>query len=513
VSGRRTKIGFRRGGRAREAVRVRRLFPLAVACALAAAGACSNDRLRSSGEQVEAVSGNPGVGQDLPGVDRADGGTGATFGSAAPFQVDSFDQQQIQKVDILWIISDSGAMQAKQDRVKANFLSFMRFLQQQKTDFHLGVITADVFNPKESGRLVNAAGLAAPWIDSTSANPDVAFVANASVGTSRSYDVKPLFAGMLALTPPLSPASPASPDAGAANCANGAGGLTCFLRSDAPLYVVIVADHEDNSCAPINASSREGCDDAAASLTGYGAIDYWTRFYSGIKGPGGQVKVAAIVASAAQHYDCAGTFAQLCTKYGIEGAGKCGGAAAPNCNLGTNASHPCCQALRACYNDLTLRAPYCTFSNVVNAAGSAAVAPYYTISGSIEGCVSAPADGGVPDFAAWSAARTTQVALATGGVATSICEQDYTPALAKLGLQAAGLRGEFPLSRIPIGTSLSLTVDGVTQPQAGGAYPWTWVGCESQAALNVIRFAAPPPAGSKVVVSYNVEVRGLGTCP
>jgi hypothetical protein len=29
----------------------------------------------------------------------------------------------------------------------------------------------------------------------------------------------------------------------------------------------------------------------------------------------------------------------------------------------------------------------------------------------------------------------------------------------------------------------------------------------------VVRFSTPPPAGSKVVVSYNVNVRGLGACP
>jgi hypothetical protein len=127
----------------------------------------------------------------------------------------------------------------------------------------------------------------------------------------------------------------------------------------------------------------------------------------------------------------------------------------------------------------------------------------------------------VPEFAAWSAQRTTQVALGTGGVATSICQSDYTPALAKLGLQAAGLRSDFPLSRFPIATSVVVQISGVNQPPTGGAYPWTYVGCESpppttpqpHAPANVIRFSTPPVAGAKVVVSYNVNVRGLGACP
>ena len=498
---------------------MRRVAPALAVLALAAlvivSAACGNDRLRQAGEQVEAVSGNPGVGQGLPGVDRADGGPDSgSFGSAAPFQVDSFDQQQVQKVDILWIISDSGAMQAKQDRLKVNFDSFINFLVQQKTDFHLGVVTADVFNTKESGRLVNAAALPQPWIDANTPNPVVAFRTNATVGTAGSYDVKPLFAGMLGLTAPLSPGSPGT---GAANCTSTA----CFLRADAPLFVVIVADHEDNSCAPLDATSREGCDNAAATLNGFGPVEYWTRFYSGAKGPGGQVKVAAIVATENTHYECATVFSGLCTKYDIGNASKCGGAAAPNCNLSQNAAHPCCVALRQCRDDLALRAPYCTYSNINDVANTHAAAPYYQIGSFINGCLSYPAAGGAPEFAAWSAQRTTAVAIATGGVATSICQSDYTPALAKLGLQAAGLRSDFPLSRSPIATSVVVQIGGANQPPTGGAYPWAYVGCESpppagplpHPPANVVRFSTPPPAGSKVVVSYNVNVRGLGACP
>ena len=509
---------------------MRRLAPLLVLLPAAAlvAGACGNDKLRRAGETVEAVSGNPAVGQGLPGVDRLDGGADSgVFGSAAPFQVDQFDQQQVSKVDILWVISDSGAMKAKQERVKANFVAFMYFLQQQKTDFHLGVVAADVYDSRQSGRLVNAAGLPVPWIDANTPNPAVAFLANASVGTGGSYDIKPLFAGMLSLTPPFSPVTPDSPDAGAANCANTASGPQCFLRPDAPLYVVILADHEDNSCAPI-AATTEGCYNAAATLNGYGAIEYWTRFYSGAKGAGGSVKVSAIVATESTHYECAAVFAHLCDPYNISTA--CGGAA-PNCNIGSS-NDPCCSSLRACYNELVLRAPYCRFAIVTDAAGAHAAAPYYQISSYIDGCVSAAADGGVADFAAWGAQRTTAVALATGGVATSICESDYTPALARLGLQAAGLRSDFPLSRAPVPSSLVVQVAGAAMPPPAAGWicppsnlspqpPVCYLGCENppppgplpHPPANVLRFAAPPAAGAKVSVSYNVNVRGLGACP
>lgn len=502
------------GAPGRDAAGVRRalaLFALLLPL-LVVAGACGNDRLRRAGEQVEVASGTPTVGTGLPGVDRADGGDGGTiFGSAAPYQVDSFDQQQVQKVDILWVIDNSFSMQAKQDRVKANFVSFMQFLTDQQIDYHLGVVTTDTYSGKESGRLVNNAALAKPWIDLAAGNPQVAFVANASVGTGGTSDEKPLFAAMQALTPPLSPATPKLPDAGAANCAGLAdGGIECFLRPEAPLYTIIVSDEEDSSCAPIN-SANEGCDNAAATLSGYGSIEYWSRFFSGIKGLGGTSRVAAIVANDSSAHDCAATFGRWCDRYGANT--KCTGAQ-PDCHLGTNAANPCCAALRACSADLQEKAQYC-FLNLTPASGPTTS---YSIGGSWTGCVANAADGGI-DFTAYTADRTARVAEATGGIATSICQTDYTPALAKLGLQASGLRSDFPLSRAPIPSSVAVLVNGVQVAQ--GATTWSYVGCESppppgpspHPPANVVRFESPPAAGAKVAVSYNVNVRGLGACP
>jgi len=474
---------------------------------LIVAAACGQDQLQRANDNVTVVGGTPSVSGGLPGVDRLDAGVdgGPIFGQAAPYQVDSFQQQTIQKVDILWIISNSGAMQAKQDQLKANFVSFMQFLVAQQIDFHLGVITTDVYDPQQSGRLINAAGLSAPWIDSSTPNPIVAFAANASVGTAGSHDVMPFLAGMLALTPPLTPTTPASPDAGAANCANGTNGPECFLRPDAALYVVILSDHEDNSCGPI-AVSTEGCDDATAALSGYGDIDYWTRFYSGLKGADGSVKVAAIASTQDDTFQCDTTFAHLCDQNNVSTVCS---AASPNCNVGSG-SDPCCLALHACYNELNLVAPYCRFANLVDPTASHAVPPYYQISSYIEGCLTYAADGGV-DASAWTAPRITQVALNTAGVATSICEENYTPALADIGLQAAGLRTAFPLSRAPIDGSLTVTVDGTAVLPSSTT--WQWIRCSGPSPANEVDFTSPPAPGAEIAVGYSVDVGGLGSCP
>ncbi|MBS2023834.1 MAG: hypothetical protein JST92_15630 [Deltaproteobacteria bacterium] len=463
-------------------------------------GACGNDKIRRAGEQVEVVSGTPTVGTGLPGVDRADAGAdGGQFGSAAPFQVDNFAQQSVQKVDILWVIDNSTSMQAKQNRVKDNFLSFMQFLTQQHIDYHLGVVTTDTYDPAQSGRLVNLAKLPKPWIDSSAADPKSAFVANASVGTSGSGDEKPLLGAMLALTPPLPPATPAST---AGNCeAVSDGGTECFIRQDAPLYTIIVSDEEDSSCSPI--SNAEGCDNAQATLSGYGSIEYWSRFFSGIKGLGGTSRVAAIVANESDTHDCGQAFGSYCDLYQVNT--KCAGAQ-PDCHLSSNGSNPCCAALKACHDDLFDKAQYC-FLNLVPQSGPTTS---YTITGSWPGCIARDTDGGVA-FTGYSADRTTKVAQATGGIATSICDADYTPALAKLGLQASGLRSDFPLSRAPLAGAVDVRVDGAEVAQGAGT--WSYVKCENHLPANVVRFVTPPVPGSKVTVSYNVDVRGLGACP
>ncbi len=512
---RRSKIRVSPGRLTRKSAGVRRYLPwlvMLVPLAMVVAGACGQDRLQRANDNVSVVTGTPTVSSGLPGVSYGAADGGVSYGSAAPFQVDSFRQQSVQKIDILWVIDNSSSMDLKQARVKANFVSFMQFLVQQQIDFHLGVVTTDIYDPKQSGRLVNLAGLSHPWIASSDPAPASEFVLNASVGTRGSGDEKPLLAGMLALTAPLSPAVPARPDAGAANCAALAdGGAECFLRADAQLYTIVLSDEEDSSCAPIyssGANSGEGCNDAQANLSGFGSIDYWSRFYTGAVGATNTSRLAAIVANEDTQHDCATVFAHDCDRFGV--TASCGAGTNPACAPGDQ--HACCVALNACYSDIQGKAQWCAahFSVVHDPASQAVVAPYYQLSGGWTGCVAYASDGGV-DFTAFSADRTAGVATATGGVATSICQSDYTPALANLGLQAAGLRTDFPLSRAPVSGSISVTVGDAGV--ASGAGTWKYVRCAGATPVNEIEFTSPPAAGVDVVTNYYVDVRGLGTCP
>lgn len=473
------------------------LLGLGVAIALA----CGSDHVRRAAEEVQVVGGTPTVGQNLPGVSRGDGGPDASFGPAAPFQVDIFDQRQVAQVDILWVVDNSPSMQAKQDRLKSNIHSFMQFLQAQQVDYHLGVVSTDTYDPLQSGRLQNKAALAQPWINADAGTPEAFFFANIGLGELGSADEKGLLGAMMALTPPL---TGPNPDAGAQNCVRLAGGgVDCFVRPGATLYTVMVSDEEDSSCSPIQATglmSGEGCTDLdIVNGHGYGTTDYWSRFFSGAK-DGGVSRIATIVGTDSTLRTCADEFAGFCDA--AIGA-KCA-ANATDCT--GSVIGPCCSAIAQCSLDIFARAQRCHVVPV-NSGGHTTS---WQITGQWNGCKSPPTDGGsIPDFTAIYAPRYAAVAQNTGGIASSICDQDYTPALARLGLQASGLRSEFPLSRAPILGSVTVQLTPVPSP----AIASTYVGCENHAPLNVVRFASPPPPGTRVAVSYDVNVRGLGPCP
>jgi len=497
---------------------MKRLLPAAIVVGIAAAVACGSDHVRRASEEVEVVGGQPTVGQGLPNVSRGDGGLDGSFGPAAPFQVDSFDQQQVQKVDILWVIDNGAGMKVKQDRLKQNFVSFMQFLTQQQIDLHLGVVSTDTYDPKQSGRLINAVtGRSVPWIDAADTNAQADFVTNASLGGTGSGDEKGLLGGMLALTPPLSPEPPAV--VAGNNCATNPadGGPECFLRPEAALYTIVVSDSNDNSCSPV--LSIDGCDEGQIANGGYGSIDYWTRFYKGIKGPGGASKLAAITGTSNDTRQCATDFAGYCDSFLTAGGPNACAGSHPFCTGGPS-TDSCCQALAACYASFADKSveTLCQFTVVGDTnPPTHTVSPYYQISGSWNGCSSFDPTTNAIQFTATYGGRYVQTAQATGGVVANICDQDYTPALEQLGLQASGLRSDFPLSRAPLVPSIAVLVTppGSSTPAAPPASAWSYVKCNGSTITNVVRFtsAARPLPGSRVTISYDVDVHGLGSCP
>ncbi len=129
-------------------------------------------------------------------------------------------------VDLLWIIDNSGTMSEEQQRLSQSLGGLMALLEGTIADYRLGVITTDVDDPDQRGKLQGDPPVLGPD------TPDLpgAFVANAHVGVQGSRDERGFEALQLALTEAVD-----------------VGVNEGFFRPDARLHAVVVSDEDDHS--------------------------------------------------------------------------------------------------------------------------------------------------------------------------------------------------------------------------------------------------------------------------
>lgn len=193
-------------------------------------------------------------------------------------RVDTYSQQAASKIDVLWVIDNSGSMAPRQDNLARNFQAFINEFTKNSIDFRIAVTTTDIF--KEAGAFVGNPKVLTPT------TPDLinAFAANVKVGINGSpYEV-----GMEAARMSLDKqhvANAALVDTCKRGCT--ASKPTCpydcetktvfpFLRPDAYLYLVFVTDENDQSSQDVR---------------------YFYRYFETTKGVGndGTVTTAAIM--------------------------------------------------------------------------------------------------------------------------------------------------------------------------------------------------------------------------
>jgi hypothetical protein len=146
------------------------------------------------------------------------------------------------KVDVLFIVDNSGSMAGEQSILASSFSSFINQFQMRNVDFQVGVITTDVvttvkeewaailpgyINPLKGQLLTRYAG--ERFLTNSTANLTSKFSANASVGTSGNGQEQALKSLELF----LDPVKLAGPNAG-------------FIRPDALLSVIVVSDEDEN---------------------------------------------------------------------------------------------------------------------------------------------------------------------------------------------------------------------------------------------------------------------------
>lgn len=146
------------------------------------------------------------------------------------------------KVDILWLIDNSGTMGPKQTNLANSINSFMDKFSSKNMDYRIAVVTTDIrpvdpaapADPNVSGQ--GACFVGSPSIITPSTpNAAAALATNANVGFFGSSDAHGLNAVSLALSEP-----------NLSECNSG------FLRADAFLAVIEFSDADDNTSATVN---------------------------------------------------------------------------------------------------------------------------------------------------------------------------------------------------------------------------------------------------------------------
>ncbi len=176
-------------------------------------------------------------------------GTGTTRDT----RTDRFVQETEAKVDVLFVIDNSGSMMEEQQSLARNFAAFMSAAQTQRIDYHIGVTTTGLdaspggwtqcpggVEGGENGRLFPANGSSPRIITPATVNAAEVFARNVQVGWCH-WNEQGLDGAFKALSTPLIYAA----DDTRTPLPND--GNLGFLRPDAKLAIVFVTDEEDFS--------------------------------------------------------------------------------------------------------------------------------------------------------------------------------------------------------------------------------------------------------------------------
>lgn len=170
-----------------------------------------------------------------------------------PFQTDRFIQDPQSKVDVLFVIDNSGSMMEEQQSLADNFKAFLSAAQAQGIDYHVAVTTTGIESSPggwsacpggadggENGRLFPADNSSQRIIDLNTPDAEAVFARNVKVGWCHWHE-QGLLGAYRALSDPL---LSRTDDARTALANDGNAG---FLRADAKLAIVFVTDEEDFS--------------------------------------------------------------------------------------------------------------------------------------------------------------------------------------------------------------------------------------------------------------------------
>ncbi len=146
-------------------------------------------------------------------------------------QLDRIVQVTEPAVDVLFVVDNSCSMDAEQTALANNFPTFMQSFTGSGLDYHIGVVSMDMFSPAHRGKLRQAGGVR--YIDSETPNPELVFGQMALMGTGGDSEEKGRAAAFTAIEQ-----------------LSGPNGFNAgFYREDASLQMIFVSDEDDQSAA------------------------------------------------------------------------------------------------------------------------------------------------------------------------------------------------------------------------------------------------------------------------
>jgi hypothetical protein len=174
-------------------------------------------------------------------------------------QTDVFTQQSQAKVDVLFLVDNSGSMMDEQQNLGANFSAFLSHAAAAGVDYHIAVTTTGLERSSggwavcpggaeggENGRFFPVDNSSPRIISPTTPAAEAVFARNTQVGVCH-WNEQGLEAMYRSLSAPLvfdvdDPRTPLTMDGNAG-----------FLREDAKLAIIAVTDEEDFSPQPVAA--------------------------------------------------------------------------------------------------------------------------------------------------------------------------------------------------------------------------------------------------------------------
>ena len=165
-----------------------------------------------------------GFGVGLPGVT---GPTDEELNLPPGEHEDRFLQAIVPESDVLFVVDNSNSMQGEQAQLAQNFPRFLDWFLDSGIDYHIGVVSTDMYDRDHAGLLRASEGYR--WIDANTRAPRARFSDMASLGTDGANDERGRAAAYTAIE------------------LRGDLENQGFVRREASLHLVVVSDEEDGS--------------------------------------------------------------------------------------------------------------------------------------------------------------------------------------------------------------------------------------------------------------------------